>query len=77
MATVVDDEKYIRVEDHYIRPSAEWPDGSYMQKIGGKVIVATGHYSKLYPDKASLDWHGKPPFSMLHLDSWPWEAGKK
>ena len=37
----------VPVEEYYIGPSAEWPDGSYMKKIGGKVAMATGYYALL------------------------------
>lgn len=69
----------IGVEERYIRPSAEYPDGSYLRKVDGVVEVATGFYALEFPDKPSPYWHGKAPFVMLDTSEWPWEhppAGK-
>jgi len=69
----------IGVEERYIRPNAEYPDGSYLRKVDGVVEVATGFYALEFPDKPSPYWHGKAPFVMLDTSEWPWEhppAGK-
>jgi hypothetical protein len=56
----------IPVEEHYIGPSADWPDGSYIKKVGGEVLLATGYYAILHPDKKSLAWYGdRPPFATV------------
>lgn len=62
----------VNVEEHYKRPDAEYPEGSYMHKIDGKVTIATGYYATLYPDKPSLYWHGGPPFVFIDTSDWPW-----
>lgn len=67
----------VAVEEHYMHPSAEYPDGSYMHKIGGEVTIATGHFATLHPDKKSLYWHGdQPPFVFIDTTNWPWNASK-
>ena len=68
MDTLVED--HVVVEEHFMNPSAEYPDGSYMQKVAGKVVVATGHYATLYPDKPSYYWHGKPPVAFIDTSEW-------
>ena len=69
--------KDICVEDRYMKPTAEYPDGSWLHKIDGKVQEATGYYATLYPDKPSLYWHGKPPFVMIDTADWEWEKMRK
>jgi len=68
--------KDILVEDRYIKPTAEYPNGSWMHTVDGKVEVATGYYATIYPDKPSLYFHGGPPFVILEPFEVPWEAIK-
>ena len=49
--------KDICVEDRYMKPTAEYPDGSWLHKIDGKVQEATGYYATFYPDKPSPYFH--------------------
>ena len=69
--------KDICVEERYMKPTPEYPDGSWLHKIDGQVQVATGYYATLYPDKPSLYWHGKPPFVMIDTADWEWEKMRK
>jgi hypothetical protein len=62
----------IEVVETYMRPSAEYPNGSYMQTVDGKVQVATGLYATLHPGKPSYDWHGGVPFVFLDTSDWTW-----
>lgn len=66
---------YIAVEDRYMRPTAEYPDGSYLQLVDGEPMVATGYYATIYPDKPSLYFHGGAPVVILDTSDWelPWE----
>jgi hypothetical protein len=57
------------VEEHFLKPSAEYPDGSYMRKVGGEVEIATGFYSLKYPDKPSLYFHKGTPYFFFDLPS--------
>lgn len=75
MATLVED--HVVVEEHFMEPSAEYPDGSYMRRIGGEVDIATGHYAVKHPGKPSLDWHGKPPYCFLGWDRTPEKESEK
>jgi hypothetical protein len=63
----------IGVEDRYIKPSTEYPDGSWLHTVNGKVEVATGYYATLYPDKPSFYWHTGPPFLICKTTEWAWE----
>ena len=63
----------VGVEDRYMKPSAEYPDGSWLHTVGGKVEVATGHYATIYPDKPSPYFHGGEPFFLIDTSEWPWE----
>ena len=65
--------KDISVEDRYMKPTPEYPDGSWLHTIDGNVEVATGYYATIYPDKPSLYWHGGPPFVMIDTSEWEWE----
>jgi hypothetical protein len=65
--------KDVCVEDRYIKPSAEYPDGSWLHIVNGEVTIATGYYSYEYPDKPSPYWHGGPPFVFIDTSEWPWE----
>lgn len=89
METLLDDKKYqlgvdtgkgkdVVVEDHFLKPSAEYPDGSWMHKVDGEVQVATGHYATLYPNKESPYWHDGPPFVVVDTNGWklPWEENQ-
>lgn len=63
----------VSIEDRVMNPSAEYPDGSWLHTVNGKVEVATGHYATIYPDKPSPYWHGKPPFVIIETGDWAWE----
>ncbi len=67
----------IGVEERYMKPSAEYPDGSWLHKYGGTVMIATGYYATIYPDKPSPYWHGKPPFLIVDTQDWAWEWERK
>jgi len=65
-------DKYVVVEERFKRPDAEYPDGSYLKKIGGEVVCATGQYASNHPDRSNLAWYGdKPTFVMLDTSDWP------
>jgi hypothetical protein len=70
--------KDVSVEDRYMRPSAEYPDGSWLHKVGNEVMVATGYYAIEHPGKPSPYFHGGPPFVMLNTSDWtlPWKPEK-
>ncbi len=64
----------VKIEERFMKPSSEYPDGSWLRKVDGKVEIATGYYATLYPDKPSPYWHGKPPFFVVDWDrEWPWK----
>lgn len=65
--------KDIHIEERWMKPTPDHPEGSWLRKVAGEVEVATGYYATLYPDKPSLYWHGKAPFVMLDMADWPWE----
>jgi hypothetical protein len=73
----IDEREYVPVEEHYKRPDAEYPDGSWMHKIGGEVTIATGYYAKLHPGKPSPYFHGGPPFVMMDTRGWPTRTPEK
>lgn len=65
----------ICVEDRYMHPTKEYPDGSWIHIVDGEVEVATGYYAYEYPDKPSPYFHKGPPFvSLKHFDG-PWDGG--
>lgn len=57
------------VEERYMRPTPEFPTGSYLRMVGGRVEIATGFYEKEYPGHPSPYWHGGPPFVMIDWDA--------
>ncbi len=66
-------EEMISIEESFLRPSAEYPDGSYLCKVGGKVQMATGFFEKEHPGYPSPYWHGKAPVVMWDGPaSYPW-----
>lgn len=65
--------KDICVEDRYMKPTWENPEGSWLHLVDGKVQIATGYYSTLYPDKPSPYWHGGAPFILFETVDAPWE----
>ena len=69
--------KNICVEQRYMRPTAEYPQGSYLHKIGDNVIMATGWYEKEYPGHPSLYFHGGPPFVMINTADWECERNNE
>lgn len=62
----------VGVEDRYIRPSAEYLDGSWLHTVAGKVEVATGYYATIYPYKPSPYFHGGTPWTFISTREWPW-----
>ena len=64
------------VEERYSRPDAEYPQGSWLYKVGDTVQVATGYFALEYPDKPSPYWHGGPPFVLYETFDWPWKDKK-
>ena len=67
--------KDIAVEDRYMYPSAEYPQGSWLHIVDGEVQIATGHYAKEYPDKPSLCFHQRPPFVVMDTSQWKFDGG--
>lgn len=62
--------KDIQVEDRYMKPTPKYPDGSWLHTVDGKVMVVTGYYATIYPDKPSPYWHKGPPFVMIDTANW-------
>ena len=54
-----------QIEELYVRPTAEYPQGSWLYKIGDRVEAATGFYEKEYPGHPSPYFHGGAPFVIL------------
>ena len=65
--------KDIQVEERYMKPTPEYPDGGWLYKVDGQVQVATGYYATIYPDKPSPYFHGGAPFVMIDTTDWEWE----
>ena len=63
----------IGVEDRYMKANAEFPNGSWLNTVDGKVMIATGYYATIHPDKPSRHFHKGPPFLMFESSAWPWE----
>ena len=61
------------VQDSYMKPTSEYPWGSWLHTIDGEVTVATGYYAQEYPNKPSPYWHKGPPFVMVEWVDLPWE----
>jgi hypothetical protein len=63
----------VAVKESYMRPTSEYPMGSYKLEVGGKIITACGAFAQEgVPD--SPYWHGGPPFvTYTELGSWPWK----
>ena len=62
----------IAIEERYVKPTVEFPHGSYLRIVAGKVEIATGWYEKEYPGHPSFYFHGGAPFVVLdHIDV-PW-----
>lgn len=64
----------VTVREYLERPTAEFPQGSYLETIGDRVTMATGRFSGLGPP--SLYWHGGPPFAVYQFDKWPWVTSR-
>lgn len=64
----------IQVEERYMRPTPDYPQGSYLRKVDNRVEIATGFYAIKFPDKPSLYWHGGPPFFVIDTGDWPWRS---
>lgn len=62
-------EPEVEIKEWVRKPTDEYPMGSYLRTIGGKVDVATGFYEKDYPGHPSLDFHGGPPFVLFDCGS--------
>jgi len=72
---MTNDEKSVAIVERFIRPSADYPDGSYIQIVNGEVTIATGKYATIYPHKPSYQLHGESPFVMVDTSEWaklPW-----
>jgi hypothetical protein len=66
------------IEERYMRPTAGYPQGSWLYKIGDRVEAATGFYEKEYPGHPSLYFHGGPPFFMFTgTRDLPWDFSAK
>jgi hypothetical protein len=63
----------IAIEERYMRPTKEFPLGSYLRLVDGKAEIATGVYEAEYPGHPSPYWHGGPPFVVYETGDWPWE----
>ena len=61
------------ITETYARPSAEYPMGSYLCRIGDIVQIATGVFAQEFPDHPSLYMHGGPPFVLWEHVDLPWE----
>lgn len=59
----------VEIKEWVRKPTDEYPMGSYLRTIGGKVDVATGFYEKMYPGHPSLYFHGGPPFVLFECGS--------
>ena len=62
------------VEDRYMDPTAEYPNGSWLHKVGDRVEVATGYFAIEHPGKPSPYFHEGPPFFFVDTTKWklPW-----
>ena len=67
----------ITVEDRCMKHTPEYPDGSWLHLVDGKVEIATGYFSKEYPDKPSPYFHSGPPFVFMETAEWPWDFTKE
>jgi hypothetical protein len=65
-------EPMVKVTDTLMSPSAEYPQGSWLHKIGDEVTVATGYFAIEHPGKPSPYWHQGPPFLLIDTAVWPW-----
>jgi hypothetical protein len=63
----------VEILDQFMRPTPEYPHGSWLYKVGGEVQVATGYYAELYPGKPSPYWHEGPPYFVVDTRDWQWE----
>jgi hypothetical protein len=63
----------IQVVWKYMSPTAEYPQGSYLHKVGDQVTMATGYYAIEYPGFPSFYWHGGPPIFVVDTRDWAWE----
>lgn len=59
------------MREYIERPTAEFPQGSYLEILGDRVTMATGRFAGLGPP--SLYWHGGPPVVIYQSEKWPWE----
>jgi hypothetical protein len=60
----------VEIRESYIRPTAKFPQGSYLRTIDGEPDIATGFYEALYPGHPSLYWHGGAPFVVIDMDTY-------
>ena len=63
----------VAVEERYIRPTAGYPQGSYLRIVGGNIEIATGRYEKQFPGHPSPYFHGGPTFVLYEHFEVPWE----
>lgn len=66
-------EAMIKITELYAGATAEYPQGSYLRKVGDAVEVATGKYALKFPGHESPYFHGGPPFIVMDIADWPWE----
>ena len=67
----------VEITETFMRPSAEYPNGSWLHKVGDRVEVATGYFAIEHPDKPSPYFHDRPPFFVVDFGQWPWEKQQK
>lgn len=63
----------VTVTDRCMKPTAEYPDGSWLHKVGDRVEVATGYFAIEHPGKPSPYFHDGPPFFVVDFGHPPWE----
>jgi len=63
----------VEITDQYLKPTTEYPDGSWLHKVGDRVEVATGYFAIEHPGKPSPYLHEGPPFFVVDFDQPPWE----
>jgi hypothetical protein len=59
----------IKVEERFMKPTVEYPMGSYLRTIDGNVETATGYYEREFPGHPSPYFHRGPPFVMFDCGS--------
>lgn len=62
----------IEIEERWLKPTPEYPQGSYLRVVDGKVEMAIGWYEQEYPGHPSPYWHRGPPFFVFESIEVPW-----